>query len=426
MKLVSKNILINTVISIVILFLGEYAIFVLLKQEINKETKEHLSIERLVFMEGIQSGITLDEYKHNIGDIVEINEIDEIIYKEPIYEDIIEEDGQEVSFSSKKIIFDCRYHSKNYRVSITKTIDEDEGLADSMPITILVSGLGMLVMLVMVNLYIYSKLFSPVNKLIKDIEQFSIHDLKKIDPVKTSTYEFYILGKKISSMSQKIINDYKSMKEFTENMAHEVQTPLAVINTKLEHCIQDQNLSATQAALLGDAMRAVQKLFKLNRGLIILSKLENRQYTHRERINMTQFVHERLDYFSDFLNNKNIKVYETYTHTIYAMMDTSLSEVLIDNILKNAIKHNFDNGELMITTEPDALVISNTGQEPKVSTEAFFDRFYSGNTNESLGLGLSIVKKICEYCGFTASYTYKDGFHHVKIVFPPDSSREKP
>lgn len=419
MKLVSKNILINTVISIIILFLGEYSIFVLLKQEITKETTEHLSMERMVFLDGLQNGVSIEYYKNNIGDIIDITPIDHISFAEPVFQDLDESDHErrEETFAAKKMTFDCTYRGQHYRVSITKTVDEDEGLARSLPTTIILSGVGMLVMLVLVNLYIYSKLFAPVNKLIRDIEQFSIHDLEQIVRPKTSTYEFYILGKKVSAMSQKIISDYKSMKEFTENMAHEVQTPLAVINSKLEHCIQDENLTASQAALLSDALQAVQKLFKLNRGLIILSKLENQQYSHSETINITQLVQERLAYFSDFLNNKNIKITEQYTHKIYANLDSSLSEVFIDNILKNAIQHNFDRGELIVTTEPNALLISNTGPEPKVSTEEFFNRFYSGNSNESLGLGLSIVKKICDYNGFKSSYYYENGFHHVKITF---------
>jgi signal transduction histidine kinase len=91
--------------------------------------------------------------------------------------------------------------------------------------------------------------------------------------------------------------------------------------------------------------------------------------------------------------------------------------MLLDNIFKNAIKHNFENGKISIVTEPNAIIISNTGDEPTVPTEQFFTRFYSKNTNESLGLGLSIIKKIIDYYHFKITYIYINGFHQITIHF---------
>ena len=218
-------------------------------------------------------------------------------------------------------------------------------------------------------------------------------------------------------MSKKTIEDYTLMKEFTENMAHEIQTPIAVISSKIEQCMQDKHLTEAQSQLLGDANKALNKLFNLNKGLSLLSKLDNKQYTSNQPIKLNSLIKERLSYFSDFIEDKNITISENYNSDVLVNMDISLAETLLDNIFKNAIKHNFEQGKISITTEPNTIIISNTGDEPTVPTEQFFTRFYSKNTNESLGLGLSIIKKIIDYYHFRITYIYINGFHQITIHF---------
>ena len=298
-----------------------------------------------------------------------------------------------------------------------KSTDEDEGFQSHTLMILFISGVIMLAVIIIINLIVYNSLFSPIYALIRKMDEFSIQKLHKIEPPKTNTYEFRKLAEIISTMSQKNIEDYIVMKEFTENMAHEVQTPLAVISSKIEQCMQDRNLSENQALLLGDANKSLNKLFNLNKGLSLLSKLDNKQYHTADEININTIIKERVGYFSDFIENKNIQLSELYSKNIFTHMDIALAEILIDNLLKNAIKHNFENGKIFIKTEENTLTISNTGEEPNVSTDSFFNRFYSKNTNESLGLGLSIVKKIIEYYQFKIEYTYSNGEHQISINF---------
>jgi signal transduction histidine kinase len=109
-------------------------------------------------------------------------------------------------------------------------------------------------------------------------------------------------------MSEKMIGDYNSMKEFIENMTHETQTPLAVINTKIERCIQNKDLTGEQSVLLSDAAKAVKKLFDLNKGLALLSKLDNKQYNSPKEIKVKELVQQRVYFFADFIENQERKV----------------------------------------------------------------------------------------------------------------------
>ena len=422
MKLVYKNILINTILSLIVLLIGEYSLYFFLKNKIEKESVEHLQFESQVIKHKLKNGINIAVFQHNIGDELEISPIETIKYKVPIIEDEVtientDEHEEEERFTSKKITFDITQNNQNYRISVLKTIDEDEGLASSMFSIILISSICMLIIIVSVNIIVYNTLFSPLYLLIKEIKGFSIQQLEKIKIPKTSTSEFKTLNEEVSKMSEKLISDYTSMKEFTENITHEIQTPLAVINTKIESCLQDDGLTKTQAILLTDALKAITKLFNINKGLTLLCKIENKQYLGLKEVNITTLAQQRIQYFSDFIENKKIIIAENYEDEIIILIDGSLSEILIDNLLKNAIQHNFENGQIYITVKNNQLIIVNTGEAPTEATTILFNRFYSQKTNQSLGLGLSIVKKIVDYYGYSISYDYHNQQHKIIVDF---------
>ncbi|MES2130910.1 MAG: HAMP domain-containing sensor histidine kinase [Bacteroidota bacterium] len=418
MKLVYKNIIINAVVSVLILFIGEFSLYVFLKNNIEKEAVEHLYLERYFMTKQLEHGVDIEYFKHNIGDELEVDAIEALKYTVPVLEDVeMEEPGEEEHFTSKKIVFDVMQKGKAYRVSILKTIDEDEGLAGSLAALIFISAILMATILVIINVFVYYRLFSPLYQLIRDIKRFSVHALQKITPPKTSTKEFMILSDEISKMSAQIISDYTSMKEFTENMTHEMQTPLAVISTKIERCIQDKNLTNEQAILLTDAAKAVNKLFNISKGLTLLCKLDNKQYTALTGIGITELVKQRINYFLDFIDNKQLTLTENYKEEVFISMDVSLSEIMIDNLLKNAVQHNIQNGKILVTLEKKRLTIANTGNITEALNNRNFDRFYSQSQNTSLGLGLSIVKKIADYYGFKLSYQYENDLHCIVIDF---------
>lgn len=418
MKLIGKYILINTLLSVCILLTGELSLYYLLTQNVKKEITEHLNLERLFLIKKIQKGVDVLSFRNNIGDVITVTEIPSIKYTQPFIENIQvgEEWEEEEFFSSQKITFDITQNKKNYRVSIVKTIDEDEGLSHSIWVIMIISGLTILLVLTIVNIIIQKKIFAPIYQLNRDINLFSVKHLNKITPPKTSTKEFQHLGESISLMSEKIINDYKAMKEFTENIAHEIQTPLAVISVKIEQCLQHQSLNEGQAHLLNDALQKVNKLFSISKGLSLLGKLDNEQFTSKQCLDLFLTVQQRLDFFNDFIESKKITITKKFLSNIYLEADASLLEILIDNLIKNAIKHNFESGQIIITINNQQLIFSNTGEQPTENTSNYFKRFYSKKT-DSLGLGLSIIKKIVEYYNYSILYNFNNGFHTVTINF---------
>ena len=418
MKIVYKNILINALISIFVLFLGSLVMFQYLKSNLNSEVIENLYIQQNFIKKRLNSGVNIETLRHNMSDNMSVLNIVSINYKEPIIlTDKRFDSIKHQELSIKKIIFDVEQNKKYYRITISKVNNKDSGIENSMRTVIITAGVTMLILLILINIYVYYTLYSPFYSIVKSIGKFSVQKLEKIIPPKTNTEEFEILGTKISEMSVKMIDDYNSMKEFIENMTHETQTPLAIINTKIERCFQDKNLTSEQAALLTDAAKAVKNLFNLNKGLALLSKLDNRQYNSPKQIKVKELVQQRIAYFSDFIETQEIVINENYVDETIIFMDVYLSEILIDNLLKNAVKHNFQNGKIFITVKNNQLSMSNTGAEPKESTDLFFNRFYSQKPQQSLGLGLSIIKKITDYYEYNISYKYVDELHQITITF---------
>ncbi len=427
MRLLTKNILYNTFISIAILSIGEISIYLFLKSKLEAESAQHLKIERKKLLAKMDRGIDISLLEQNIGDEIIFTPISRLEYIQPVVtnidldeEDEEDEDGvirEEKRFTSKRITFDAPYQGKNYRVCITKTVDEDEGLRESMMVVIVASGLLMILLLTFVNWLVYRNLLWPFNLALSRLKSFTVSDQKKIDLPSTTTYEFELLNRELEHMSKKIVDDYISLKEFTENISHEIQTPLAIISTKIEMCLQDESLSANQAELLGVAMNKIKHLAGINQSLIMLTKLQSNIYEHLELVDISDVVQNCLAGFSDFIVDKNIRLVIVNKNKVLAYMNVALAEVLFDNLIKNAVKYNFKNGKLLVEFTDNGVNISNTGQEPVRDPEKYFERFISDGKGDSMGLGLAIVKKICDTYKITINYRYESPLHVFRLVF---------
>ena len=224
-------------------------------------------------------------------------------------------------------------------------------------------------------------------------------------------------------MTNKVRNDYESLKNFTENASHEIQTPLAIIKTKLELLSQSDNLDETQIIAIGSIGDATSRLSRLNQSLLLLTKIENRQFIESGIINISFIVNDCLDNLEELAESKSILIKRNIQQNVFVEMNESLCEILISNIIINSIKHNYDSGFIDIELGKNNLTISNTGAAPVIETQEFFERFTKNSfSNDSLGLGLSIVKKICDNYGFAVRYNYEGNRHIVTIGFTSGSS----
>jgi len=249
----------------------------------------------------------------------------------------------------------------------------------------------------------------------KELKLFNITDTKEISKLDTNIEEFKELNHAVLDMAAKARHDYKDLKTFTENASHELLTPIAVINSKLDTLIQTENFSDRQSKLLNDLYGAVSRLNRLNQSLLLLVKIENRLLHEKQRINLRELVEEMIIQFEEIFQDKGLKLtYNLEDKEIIA--SPYLAEILLSNLISNAIRHNYNGGEIMINLTGEQLIIQNTGGDQPLPDE-IFTRFHKSSGSEGSGLGLTISRQICGNFGFSLDYDFKDGYHTFTVDF---------
>lgn len=251
---------------------------------------------------------------------------------------------------------------------------------------------------------------------LNQIENFSFTETEKLALTNTGIEEFERLNKSILSMTDKLQDDYYALKEFTENASHEIQTPLSIVLLNLEELLQ-QNLSEEAFKQVVASINAIKRLSTLNQSLILLTKIENRQFPAEKTLNINAIVKQKINEFASLCNTKKID-FDFHAEGVFELnMNEQLLEILIANLFSNAINHNINGGKIVITIQDRVLKICNTGKPNSLSDKTIFKRFTKGD-RKSYGLGLAIVKKICDTYNLDIQYK-KDDLHcfiiHSKI-----------
>jgi signal transduction histidine kinase len=219
-------------------------------------------------------------------------------------------------------------------------------------------------------------------------------------------------------MIEKSRKDYENLKEFTENTSHEIQTPLAIIKSKAELLLQEGNLKPANLEDVGKIYEAANRLSKLKKGLSMLSKIENNQFEEVEPIDVAKFLDKKISNFEELIEMKHIELTKVYNGHPTLILNNTLTYVLITNLINNAIKHNVDNGTIHIKLNDNELTIENTGNPTTEDPEKFFQRFKKGsNAYDSSGLGLALIKKVCEIYQMSIRYTVNENIHKLSIQF---------
>lgn len=277
---------------------------------------------------------------------------------------------------------------------------------------------ALLIIIFFLTRFISNRLWHPFYDTIDKIKEFNIeqHPL----PVFRSTpiVEFRQLNKGLNKLIRENLKAYQGQKEFTENAAHELQTPLAVFQSKLDMLLQEPSLNKNQAEILQSLYEAASRLSRVNKNLLLLAKIENNQYTSLEDVNVKCLINEVLPYFSGQALSRNLAICADINEAPTLHACKPLVEIMINNLILNAIGHNSMNGSIAIKASAKQLIISNTGEQQKLNSESLFKRFAKfSKSSSSSGLGLSIVKQICQRQNWQIHYQYKEDKHNFTVTF---------
>ena len=306
----------------------------------------------------------------------------------------------------------------NYLVKIwLSTVDNDE-LVHTMLTWLAVILVLLFLVFFCINWYVSRTLWKPFYQTVEVLQSFRASDKQKPALQNSSITEFSELNNSAMGMMQKMQTDFKNQKQFTENASHEMQTPLAVIRNKIELLVQSENLNKTESELILSIDDAASKLSRLNKSLLLLSKIENRQFAEQDNVSLTNIIDESLALFEEHIAEKNITIAKNIIYNKVLRINPDLCMVLVNNLLQNAIRHNIQNGVVEINLDEKKLAVINTGNPLPINADKIFERFQKNPASpESTGLGLAIAKEIAEASDFSLHYKYVPNKHVFEIVF---------
>lgn len=260
--------------------------------------------------------------------------------------------------------------------------------------------------------------FRPLHRLLDWLH--CIQPGKEVPPLDNPTKirEFRQLSDAALDMGNRSYKAYEEQKQFIENASHELQTPLAIVRGKVELLAESEGMTEQQMEQLDEIYATLGRAVKLNKSLLLLSRIENGQYTEMEDVSVDEILDELLPDLMDIYEHKQVRLIRKREEQPFIIRcNHSLAQILVSNLVKNSLLHNREEGELQVLTTPTSLVIKNTGDVP-LDGEKLFRRFYHGmdGKKDSTGLGLVIARSIALSSSLKLTYEWQDGMHTFRLV----------
>ena len=277
---------------------------------------------------------------------------------------------------------------------------------------------GVLAVAIVLTLrFISRRLWQPFDLTLRQIEGFRLENGKLPTLPDTDVKEFARLNHSLETLMRNSLASYRTQKEFTENASHELQTPLAVFQSKLDLLLQLPNLTEQQAEMIQELYQVSGRLSRLNRNLLLLAKIDNNQYARMEETDVVKLMEELLPSLDTLAGSITIER-DFKVKTLVVRANRTLLESLVSNLVINAVRHNRADGNIRLVLDERRLMIANTSDEQALNPELIFNRFYRpSEKTKGNGLGLAIVKAICEFHGWKISYAYCNKEHIFTLTF---------
>lgn len=418
MKLLAKYNRVNLAATVGVLLLSSICYYFFIRAVLIHQLDKDLKVEEKEITSFVKENNTLpeptnskdeqDEYFPANGEKIDRRSSNDEIFNK--------EHNEYISY--RQLEFPLAVAGKEYKIVVRKSrVETDDLIKLILLITLGIISL-LLISLFFINRFFLTKVWRPFNSTLQQIQQFNLSGKEKIKPEHTNIDEFRELNNAVRIMTNRINDDYNEIKSFTENASHEIQTPLAIIKSKLELLSQSENLSEEKMNLIQSVYEATNRLSKLNQSLILLTKIDNLQFSETEQVNISILINKHLSNYEELIAAKLIIISKKIEDDINLNMNNALAEILITNLITNAIKHNIEGGTIEIILNKYHLSIINTGSALSSKPSELFERFRKDQvSSDSLGLGLSIIKKICERYNYKIEYNYSDTFHTTTIAF---------
>ena len=305
-------------------------------------------------------------------------------------------------------------NQKPYRFNIETNIEETQETIFFISITTVFLFVLIVGGLLFLNRRLSKSVWKPFRETLDQLKTFSLNNQTKIEFSKTDVSEFDELNQSLTKLIEHNVSVYKTQKEFTENASHELQTPLAILKNKLDILLQNQDLTEKQYQIAEEMNRALSRSSRINKNLLLLAKIDNKQFDS-ETFHLDEVLNQSMEILQEHFEQKNISVKTKISDNVKVNGNIGLTEVLINNLIINAIRHTSINGSISIKLNNSVFEVSNSGTE-KLNSDLLFKRFsrFSKDNNGS-GLGLAIVKEICKSQNWTIDYRFENNNHIFSV-----------
>jgi len=420
MKLLAKTSLYYLIFSIPILILSGFICYYVITYEVRDSNNELLlnrkfQVEHYLKNNDTASLLLITKSKEA--------QIDKIFYSnfkdgtKMMFSDTLILDKKENELASNRMIRSIvTVNNENYQIKIWRSTLEFDELIEGILYLLALILFFLVLISILINIWVSKTLWNPFYKTIQNLKNFRASDNQVPEFKKTTIIEFEALNNSLHQMMDKMIVDYNSQKKFSENASHEIQTPLAVIKSKVDLLIQSENLKANELELIVAIDDACSKLIRLNKSLLLLTKIENRQFKTTEKVSVLKIIEESLLLFEEHILANKISLIKNIDQDFLININVDLCLVLINNLFQNAIRHNKEAGGITINIKKDCLSIENTGREEPLNSVLLLERFQKNSTSHlSTGLGLAIANEIAEVSGLSLKYEFISSRHRFTL-----------
>lgn len=305
----------------------------------------------------------------------------------------------------------------DYELTLTTQVFAWNDTLDFAIVSIIALAIVLLITIIMIVSFIIISNMMPLYRLTDWLRNRKVNEDVPLPDSSIKAQEFKEIELAVLESSEKSKQIFEEQQRFIGNASHEIQTPLAICRNRLELLVDNTKLDEQQLLEIQKTLDTLNYISRLNKSLLLLSKIENHQFDESVEIDLKNLMEQTLENLSEIYASTNIKVSISGARHLIAHMDQVLASSLVTNLLKNAFVHNRPDGEINIEIAPNTLTIRNTGVEEALDANAIFNIFYKkGENANSSGLGLPIAKAICDEYNIGISYQFSDNQHCFSVA----------
>lgn len=421
MKLLNHTLSYLSVALLLVIGVWAFVFYINMLDEIYDSIDDGLANSKILIIDKVKTDTTLihkTTFMESNYAIHEISQVNATPYKD-VYMDSVLFMQNESDYEPVRILKTAfrAQNGKYYELDIVSSMVEEDDLIEDLLYAILWLYLILLVSVLLINNVLLKKIWRPFYAILDKLKNFELGSREELPIIKTHVQEFNDLNETVSSLLKRTIDTFNSQKQFIENASHELQTPLAISINKLELLTEKNSMTDGQLEEVGGIIQSLERLTRLNKSLLLLSKIENRQFSEAADVNFNALAERLVSDFSDLSAFKSVKIVIEQQDALVEKMNPELASMMLSNLLKNAIVHNHEGGVVTLKISSSVIMFENTSDTLPLDDAQVFTRFYKNSSSPtSTGLGLAIVKSIADYYNLIVRYEY-DGKHKFYIGF---------